>query len=240
MGKLNPLLKSQASNLNCLTAPFSQPCWTLLLQGVKRLNKDYSCWPEGQERVLKSVIDLIFEIIVDFNKTNVLLKNSLTESAIHEERATDRATNFESQHCDCETLNGHKATQSDIISACMDLLYQLIVNDWSETMHWRQTELYNDRVTIIDQMDCSLWHPLHKWIIKLYSVSLWLISHPLDSTSWEQASKLQTGFQQYVETYSTKVELVWIEGFATGEIKDLKNCSIKEEFIPPSGEENTL
>ena len=237
MGKPNPLLNSQASNVNCQTALFPQPCWMLLFRGLKRLNKDYFCWPEGQERVLKSVIDLIFDIIVDFNKTNILLKDSLMGNAIQEEKASDRTRNFESQHCDDhETLNEHKATQSDIVSACMDLLYQLIVNDWSETMHWRQTELCSDKVTIIiDQMDCSLWHPLHKWIIKLYSVSLWLISHALDSALLEQASKLQTGFQQYVKTYSTKAELVWIERFATGEMNDLKNCHIKEEFIPPSG-----
>ncbi|KAK2553229.1 Gem-associated protein 4 [Acropora cervicornis] len=236
MGKPNPLLNSQASNVNCQTALFPQQCWMLLFKGLKRLNKDYSCWPEGQERVLKSVIDLIFDIIVDFNKTNILLKDSLMGNAIQEEKASDRTRNFESQHCDDhETLNEHKATQSDIVSACMDLLYQLIVNDWSETMHWRQTELCNDRVTIIiDQMDCSLWHPLHKWIIKLYSVSLWLMSHALDSALLEQASKLQTGFQQYVETYSTKAELVWIEGFAAGAMNNLKNCHIKEEFIPPS------
>ena len=237
MGKPNPLLNSRASNVNCQTALLPQSCWMLLFRGLKRLNKDYSCWPEGQERVLKSVIDLIFDIIVDFNKTTILLKDSLMGNAIQEEKASDRTRNFESQHCDDhETLNEHKATQSDIVSACMDLLYQLIVNDWSETMHWRQTELCSDKVTIIiDQMDCSLWHPLHKWIIKLYSVSLWLISHALDSALLEQASKLQTGFQQYVETYSTKAELAWIEGFATGQINDLKNCHIKEEFIPPSG-----
>ncbi|XP_068734665.1 uncharacterized protein [Montipora capricornis] len=202
----------------------------LLIRGVRNLAKDYSCWPEGQEDILKSVIDFTFETLIVLSKMDFLLKtNENNLSSFYAETTTNPSSNMKSHHCDHIEM-----AHSDVISArvvsSMDLLYQLIVNDWKATMHWTRTEVCN---VAVDLVDCSSWHSLHKWIVKVYSVSCWLVSHPLDSTSLEQATELQTGFQQYLKIYSVKADLVWMGELGTGDMIDLKECCIKEEFIPP-------
>ena len=230
-------------------------CSLLLLQGVTDLAKDFLSWPEAQMDIIKSIIDFTLSAIVDLNfktqslnKKVILPENHSLENSITNEghpcgddevSATERTSKVKSEQDDDTMVNAKETSTSNLhptvsaqVTAGVDLLCRVIMNDWRVALHWIQSE---ECGSVAGEIDCSSWHPLHKWIIKLYAMSCWLVSHSLDNTLLDQVTRLQNGLAEYVKTYSTKTELTWIDGSRRGELIDLTELYVEEEFSPPTG-----
>ena len=247
-GKQNSLSDNQDMNLDSVSPP--KCCSLLLLQGVADLAKDFSCWPEAQMDVIKSVIDFTLVDIIDLNfktqslnKRVILPENSIPNEghlfANDEVSAVERTSNVKSEQDDNTTVNAKETATSNLhptvsaeVTAGVDLLCQVIMNDWRMALHWFQSEICG---AVAGEIDYSSWHPLHKWIVKLYAMSCWLVSHCLDNTLLDQVTRLQNGLAEYVKTYSIKTELIWIDGFRRGELIESKELYVNEEFSPPTG-----
>ena len=237
------------------SASLPRCCSLLLLQGVIDLAKDFLSWPEAQMDIIKSVIDFTLSAVVDLNfktqslnKKVILPENHSLENSITNEghpcgddevSAMERASTVKSEQDDDTMVNGKETSTSNLhptisaeVTAGVDLLCQVIMNDWRVALHWIQSEVCG---SVACHIDCSSWHPLHKWIIKLYAMSCWLVSHSLDNALLDQVTRLQNGLAEYVKTYSTKTELTWIDGFRRGERIELTGSYGKEEFSPPTG-----
>lgn len=235
-------------------------CPLLLLQGAASLIKDYTCWSEAQIDIIKGIIDFTIDSVVELNfrkhtgsenkdilPGNCCLQNSLPHKShlcpVDEGRVTEGTANVNSEHDDDMEVNEMETTKnyfskdlvvSADIMASIELLCRVITNDWRVTSHWIQTDTC---MSSIDEVDCQSWHPLHKWIVKLYAVSYWLVCHfQPKSMLMEQASRLQNGLAHYVKTYCTKTELAWIDGFSRGELIDLGENYSEEKFSPLTGE----
>ena len=230
MGKENSTSDDhQEIKLDSISA--SKSWWLLLLCGMANLAKDYLCWPEAQmEVIIKTVTDFTFESFIDLsfkkqnsvNKKGILPNNCLVENSYpceqqqahnDKELKTER-TSGRIMRVIAEEIANSGFSISAEVTAGFDLLCQLTMNDWREPLHWIHTKVSE----IVGEIDCNTWHPLHKWIIKLYAMSSWLVSHSLDTTVLEQATKLQKGLAKYVKTFSTKAEFVWIHGLRGGEL----------------------
>lgn len=73
----------------------------LLIRGVRNFVKDYLCWFEGQEDILKSVIDFIFEIFVVLSKMDFLFKiNENNLFLFYVEIITNLFFNMKLYYCD--------------------------------------------------------------------------------------------------------------------------------------------
>ena len=241
-GKHN--LPSDKQDVNLDNTSTAKSCSLLLLKGVACLTKDYASWPEMQVDIIKSVIDFTISDIVDLNfqkhrKKDILnwwLENSIPHNG--HESLMESTTFVESELVNKTKVNARETSTFDLVvsaevTAGINLLYQVILNDWRATSHWVKSEECNSNV---GELDSSSWHPLHRWIIKLHAITGWLISHSHNSRVVEQASRLQTGLAHYVKTYSTETELIWIDGFKRGELIDLGESKMEEEFNPPTGE----
>lgn len=226
----------------------------LLLEGVASLAKDFISWPAAQLDIFKNIVDFAVTDIVDLNFRKHCAEEDVEISSgncedyvsykhplcpVEEGRLTERTCYVKSEHRDDTKTREQQKRISDLVvsaecTACIDLLCQVIVNDWGVTLHWMRDDLSNGSV---GEMGCCSWHPLHKWFIKLYAVACFLVSHSSDSKLKDQAMRLQKGLSQYVKKYATEKEHAWIDGFEKGELIDFEESCFEEEFSSPVGEQ---
>ena len=236
-------------------ASIAQSSLLVLLQGATSLTNEYINWPDAQIDIIKGVIDFAIKSVVDLNfrkPNNDKNKDNLPESRLSqnsvsdirhlhtlgENGLTERTTHVKSEHDDHAKVKTQETSDlfpvvSAEVTVCIDFLYQVLINDWRVTLHCiHSEECSSDN----GEIDWSSWSPLHKWIIKLYAVACWLVSHSQDSKLLDKASKLQHGLAWYTKTYSTNTECSWIDSFKKGVLLDVVKCCVEEEFSPPTSE----
>ena len=224
----------------------------LLLEGVASLKEDFISWPVAQLDIIKNVIDFAITDVVALNfrkhcakgneemlSRNWFLQNSFScEEGPYpvEGDSLVETLSVKSKH----DPNAHEQQKgmSDLVvsaecTACVDFLCHIIINDWRVTSCWIQ----DDQLNSIGEIDCRSWHPLHKWIIKLYAVSCFLVLYSDDHKEQEQALRLQNGLSEYVKHHATETEHIWVDGFKKGELIDFEEIWFKEEFISPVGKQ---
>lgn len=226
----------------------------LLLEGVASLKEDFFSWPAAQLDIIKNVIDFAITDVVALNfrkhcgkgneeilSTNWFLQNSV--SCKHgpcpiEDDGLVETLRVKSAHREDPKAHEQQKRMSDLVvsaecTACVDFSCHVIINDWRVTSCWTQ----DDQLNSIGEVDCSSWHPLHKWIIKLYAVACFLVLYSADHKLQEQARKLQNGLSAYVKEHATETEHTWVDGFKKGELIDFEESCFKEEFISPVGKQ---
>lgn len=230
-------------------------CSLLLLEGATSLTKDFISWPAAQLDIIKNVIDFTVIDVVDLNFRKHCTKEDGKNNSGHwwlqnsdscqhcpysvkGDELVERTSCLKSEHgVDTKAHEQQNGILDLVISvecaACIEFLCQVIIDDWRLTSHWTVSDSSNSSV---GEVDCSSWHPLHRWFIKLYAVACLLVSYSTDNKLQKQASRLQHGLSQYVKKHATGREHMWIEGFKNGELTYFEESCFKEEFISPVGE----
>lgn len=239
----------------------AKSCSLLLLEGVTHLRKKFVAWPAAQLDMMKNVIDFVFTEVTHLNfeldssntEGNILcgicwLQNHVSckhqPFTMEEDKVNDHRKTFgqKSEHKkETEAFRNHKARLDVVVSgectACISFLCQAMINDWSEVSHWIQGNVNNNS---IGELDSSSWLPLHRWMIKLYTLAWFIESCTDDGILHKQAEKLQTGLAQYVKKHATEAELEWIDGFKWGELIGFEESCFEEEFSSPLGSVDLL
>lgn len=224
----------------------------VLLEGVASLKGDFINWPAAQLDLIKTVIDFTITDVVTLNfrkhcakgNEETLSRNWLGQNSVSCEHGTCsvegdglvETSSVKSIHRDDLKAHGQQKQVSDLVvsaecTACFDFLCHVIINDWRVTSCWDQ----DDQLNSIGEIDYRAWHPLHKWIIKLYAVACFFVLYSGDRKLQEQAVRLQNGLSGYVKEYATENEHTWVNGFKKRELIDCKESCFKEEFISPVG-----
>ena len=236
-------------------------CLLLLLEGVVSLKKILISWPEAQLDIVKNIVDFIVIDMVDLNfrkycteeksrKINCghcWLQNSDLYTkrdmySMKEDELEERASCVKLEHKeDTNAPEQHKSNSDLVISTecavSIDLLCQVMIDEWREISRWTEGD---SSTCIVGEVDYCMWHPLHKWLVKLYAVACLLVSHSADNKLHEQATGLQNGLSQYVRKHATEREQMWIESFIKGELIASEESSFEEEFSSTVGEQNIL
>jgi len=228
----------------------------LLLEGVASLKENFIIWPAAQLDIIKTVIDLAITDVVTLNfrrhctegNEETLSRNRLGQNSVSCEHRTCsieddglvEALSVNSRHRDDPKTHEQQKQLSDLFvssecTACVDFLCHVIINDWRETSCWTR----DDQLNSIGEIDNRLWHPLHKWIIKLYAVACILVLYSDDHKLQEQAMTLQNGLLEYVKEHATENERIWVDSFKKRELIDFKESCFKEEFISPVGKQTS-
>lgn len=247
-----PLTEEQERKL--CDMPETKSCSLLLLEGVASLKEDFIRLPAAQLDIIKKVIDFAITEVVALNfgkhcakgneemlSRNWFLQNSFScNGGLYpvESNGLVETLGVKSIHQDDPKAHEQQKGISDLVvsaecEACIDLLCHVIINDWRVTLCWTQ----DDPLNSIGKIDCKSWHPLHKWIIKLYALVSYFVLYSGDHKLQEQAMRLQNGLSEYVEKHATETERTWVDGFKKGELLDTKESCFEEEFISPVGKQ---
>ena len=203
----------------------------LLIDGVGRLKNEIQD-PAVKLGIIKNVMEFAFCTIVDLN-FHVLSLDWMQQDTFSCENQFGRRRTAHVPDNDV-----HIVVVSRDFTACLELLCQLIADDWKETSCWIQRFCDSGSDLCVGQLDCVCWHPLHEWIVKLYGVLCLLITCSFDSKLMLQITKLHTGCKPYIEKYSTKSEQNWIDAFQRRELITQK--SFEDEFSCPFGRYSVL
>ena len=236
-------------------------CLLLLLEGVASLKKILISWPEAQLDIVKHIVDFTVIDIVYLNfrkycteeesrKINCghcWLQNSdlCTKCDMYSmkgDELEERASRVKSEHEEDTNAPKQQRSNSDLVistecAVSIDLLCQVMIDEWRETSCWTEGD---SSTCIFGELDYSSWHPLHKWLVKLYAVACLLVSHSAYNKLHEQATGLQNGLSQYIRKHATEREEMWIESFIKRELTDYEGSSLKEEFSSTVGEQKKL
>ena len=247
-----PLTEEQERKL--CDVPGTKSCSLLLLEGVASLEEDFIRLPAAQLDIIKKVIDFAITEVVALNfrkhydkgneemlSRNWFLQNSFSSKGGPypvESNGLVEMLGVKSIHPDDPKAHEQQKEMSYLVvsaecEACIDFLFHVIINDWRVTLCWTQ----EDQLNSIGKIDCKSWHPLHKWIIKLYAMVCFFVSYSGDLKLQEQALRLQNGLSEYVEKHATETEHTWVDGFKKGELLDTKESCFEEEFISPVGKQ---
>ena len=227
----------------------------LLLEGVASLKEGFISWPEAQLDIIKNVIDFAITDVVTLNFRKHCAKGNeetlsriwLGQNAVScehgmcpvEDDGPVETSSVKSMHRDDPKAHEQQKGMSDLVvsakcTACFDFLCQVIINDWRVILCWIQ----DDQLNSIGEIDYRSWHPLHKWIIKLYAVACFLVLYSGEHKLHEQATRLQNGLSEYVKEHATENEHTWVDGFKNRELIDPQESCFKEEFISPVGKQS--
>lgn len=228
-------------------------CLLLLLEGVASLKKNLISWPEAQLDIVKSIVDFIVIDMVDLNFRKYCTEEGSrkinyghcwlqNKYSMNGDEFEERASCVKSEHKEDTNVPVQQKSNSDLViskecAVSIDILCQVMIDEWRETSCWTEG---NSSTCSVGEMDYSLWHPLHKWLVKLYAVACLIVSHSADNQLHEQAAGLQNGLSQYVRKHATEREQLWIESFIKGELIDSEGSSLKEEFSSTVGEQKLL
>jgi len=250
--KQHPSTEEQERKLCDVPGTKSYPL--LLLEGVASLKEDFISWPAAQLDVIKTVVDFAITDVVTLNfrkhcakgNEETLSRNWLGQNSVScehwtysvEDDGLVEKSSVNSMHRDDPKAHEQQKQMSGFFVsaeciACVDFLCHVIINDWRGTSCWTQ----DDQLNSIGEIDNRLWHPLHKWIIKLYAVACFLVLYSGDHKLQEQAMRLQNALLEYVKEHATENEHTWVDGFEKGELIDFKESCFKEEFISPVGKQ---
>ena len=248
----NQYLSTEEQEKKLCDVPGTKSYPLLLLEGIANLKEDFISWPAAQLDIIKNVIDFAITDVATLNfrkhsakgnEEETLSRNWFGENSVSCELGTCPVEDdglLETMHRDDPKAREQPKQMSDLVvsaecTACVTFLYHVIINDWRVTSCWMQ----DDQLNSIDEIDYRSWHPLHKWIIKLYAVACFLVLYSGEHKLQEQAVRLQNGLSEYVKEHATETEHTWVDGFKKGELIDFEESCFKEEFISPVGKQTT-
>ena len=246
----NQYLSTEEQEKKLCDVPGTKSYPLLLLEGLASLKEDFISWPAAQLDIIKNVIDFVITDVATLNfrkhsakgnEEETLSRNWFGENSVSCKHGTCPVEDdglVETMHRDDPKASEQPKQMSDLVVsaeciACVTFLYHVIINDWRVTSCWMQ----DDQLNSIGEIDYRSWHPLHKWIIKLYAVACFLVLYSGERKLQEQAVRLQNGLSEYVKEHATETEHTWVDGFKKGELIDFEESCFKEEFISPVGKQ---
>lgn len=107
----------------------------------------------------------------------------------------------------------------------LNVLFELFTQHWAAVTHWEQSQ---DNI-LLGHMNISSWHPLHRWLLALYST---LKVGLKKSTEDEKLNHFCCELGKYVDAFVTCTEKDWVTKAFEGSMSDwdCMNTSIEECF----------
>lgn len=230
---------------DCLLPSFTskQDCPTLVhivLDGLMSLC-DYITDKNQQLHVIKRIIDFIFEGFQGHMKEYPNMR-SVSQNEMERNKCVVGGKECKSDGTAdiiIEDKHGSISEDSQLSSwcsnsqtlYCIEILMKLFTEQWKDMCNW-----VADNEDGIGQMDGTLWHPLHQWIVKLYAI-LGYINNG-NSSQDSRICLFYSGLTAYIDTNATTNESNWI--LCIQQKRFLSDCieiqSIADEKIDISGQ----